>query len=137
MLPAAWFCQRQCCGAELLQLSEVLDGANHLAGVAVLVVVPSNNLYEAVAVADLADHGLVSVEERTELHADDVAGNQLLLGVAEALVGGSLHSSVDALNSNLTLHNSVQDRGGTGGSRNALSSTDQLAVEFWAPARAR
>ena len=46
---------------ELLQLSEVLDGANHLAGVAVLVVVPSNNLYEGVAVADLADHGLVSV----------------------------------------------------------------------------
>ena len=114
----------------LLQLSEVLDSANHLAGVAVLVVVPSNNLNERVAVANLADHGLVSVEQRTELHADDVAGHEFLLGVAEALVLSSLHGSVDALNSNLTLHNSVQDSGRTGGSRNALSSTDELAVQF-------
>ena len=32
-------------GAELLQFREVLDGADHLAGVAVLVVVPRNNLH--------------------------------------------------------------------------------------------
>ena len=50
-------------GTVLLQLSEVLDGANHLRGVRVLIVVPSNNLNERVAVANLADHGLVSVEQ--------------------------------------------------------------------------
>ncbi len=49
--------------AVLLQLSEVLDGANHLRSVRVLIVVPSNNLNERVAVANLADHGLVSVEQ--------------------------------------------------------------------------
>ena len=34
-----------------LQLSEVLDGANHLAGVAVLVVVPGHNLLTGPKVA--------------------------------------------------------------------------------------
>ena len=32
-------------GSPQLQLSEVLDGANHLRGVAVLVVVPGHNLH--------------------------------------------------------------------------------------------
>ena len=63
----------ECLAVILFQLSEVLDGANHLRSVRVLIVVPSNNLNEGVAVANLADHGLVSVEQRTELHADDVA----------------------------------------------------------------
>ena len=47
----------------LFQLSEILNGANHLRSVRVLIVVPSNNLYERVTVTDLADHSLVSVEE--------------------------------------------------------------------------
>ena len=47
----------------LFQLSEILNGANHLRSVRVLIVVPSNNLYERVAVTDLRNHGLVSVEQ--------------------------------------------------------------------------
>ena len=50
-------------GTVLLQLSEVLNGANHLRGVRVLIVVPSNNLYQRVAVTNLAYHGLVSIEQ--------------------------------------------------------------------------
>ena len=50
-------------GLILFQLSEVLNGANHLRSVRVLIVVPSNNLYERVAVTDLRNHGLVSVEQ--------------------------------------------------------------------------
>ncbi len=38
---------------QLLQLSEVLDGANHLAGVAVLIVVPGHNLNLIGVVVDL------------------------------------------------------------------------------------
>ena len=118
------------CSRSLFELSKVLDGANHLAGVRVLVVVPSHNLNERVAVANLANHGLVGVEERTELHADDVAADELLLGVAERLVLGSLHGGVDALNSHLTLDNSVQDGGRTCGSGNALGSADELTVQL-------
>ena len=47
----------------LFQLSEVLDGANHLRSVRVLIVVPRNNLYLIGIVVDLRNHGLSSVEE--------------------------------------------------------------------------
>ena len=63
----------ECLAVILFQFSEVLDGANHLRGVRVLIVVPGNNLNERVAVANLANHCLVGIEQRTELHADDVA----------------------------------------------------------------
>ena len=65
----------------LFQLSKVLNGANHLRSVRVLIVVPRNNLNLISVVVDLANHGLSSVEQRTELHTDDVARNQLLLSV--------------------------------------------------------
>ena len=42
-----------------LQLSEILDGADHLAGVGVLVVVPRDDLDLIGVVVDLGDHGLV------------------------------------------------------------------------------
>ena len=116
--------------AVLFELCEVLDSTNHLRSVRVLIVVPSNNLYERVAIADLAYHCLVSVEQRTELHADDVARNELFLSVTEALVSSSLHCSVDILNSYLTLNNSVQDSGRTCRSWNALSSADELTVQL-------
>jgi hypothetical protein len=48
---------------KLFQFSEVLNGANHLRSVRILIVVPSNNLDERVAVTDLRNHGLVSVEQ--------------------------------------------------------------------------
>ena len=55
---------------ELLQLGEVLDGANHLAHVAVLVVVPGHDLNLALAALELADHGLGGIEEGAEAHAE-------------------------------------------------------------------
>ena len=47
----------------LLQLSEVLDGANHLRNIRVLVVVPRNNLNLVVVIVELQNHGLSRVEE--------------------------------------------------------------------------
>ena len=44
-------------------LCEVLDGADHLAGVGVLIVVPCNDLYLIGVVVDLGDHGLSSVKQ--------------------------------------------------------------------------
>ena len=76
----------------LLQLSEILDGSDHLAGVGVLVVVPGNNLNLIETVAEVADHGLGSIKERTEAHTDNVGGNDGILVVAEGLGSGGLHS---------------------------------------------
>ena len=68
--------------SELQEVSEVLDGADHLRNVGVLVVVPGNDLNLGLAVGQLVNHGLGSVEQRTEGHADDVGGDDLVLGVA-------------------------------------------------------
>ena len=68
---------------DLRKLCEVLDGANHLRGVGVLVVVPKNNLYLVGLVVDLGNHGLGSIEERTVGNADNVGGNDSVLVVAE------------------------------------------------------
>ena len=48
---------------ELAQLCEVLNGANHLRGVRVLVVVPRNNLNLIGIFVELHDHSLCSVEK--------------------------------------------------------------------------
>ena len=114
-----------------LQLREVLDGANHLAGVAVLVVVPRDDLNLIGVVVDLGDHGLGGVEQAAVTHADDVRGDDLILVVAEALGGGGLHGGVDALLGHvLALDNGNQDGGGAGGNRHALGRADQLAVQL-------
>ena len=42
----------------LFELSEVLDGANHLRSVGVLIVVPGNDLYLIGVLVDLGNHGL-------------------------------------------------------------------------------
>ena len=47
----------------LLQLGEVLDGANHLRNIRVLVVVPRNNLNLVVVIVELQNHGLSCIEE--------------------------------------------------------------------------
>ena len=113
------------------QLSEVLDGADHLAGVAVLVVVPGHDLHLIGVVVDLGDHGLGGIEQRAVAHADDVRGDDRILVVAEALGGSSLHGSVDGLLGDvLALDNGNQDGGGAGGDGNALSRADQLAVQL-------
>ena len=57
---------------EKLQLSEILDGANHLRSVGVLVVIPRNNLNLIQTVGDLSYHSLSSVEQRAESHTDNV-----------------------------------------------------------------
>ena len=113
---------------ELAQLGEVLDGANHLAGVGVLVVVPGNDLNLGVAVRQGQDHGLRCIEQGTEAHTDDVGGDDLVGVVAEGLGGFRLHLGVDLINGDSTLDDCVQDGGGAGGGRDALCGADKLAV---------
>ena len=116
---------------ELLQLSEVLDGTNHLAGVGVLVVVPGNDLNLEGVIVDLGDHGLGGVKQGAVTDADDVRGNDGIGVVAEGLGGSGLHSGVDAfLGDVLALDNGDQDGGGAGGNGHALSGADELAVQF-------
>ena len=79
----------------LQQSGEVLDGADHLRNVGVLVVVPGNDLNQSLAVGHGSNHGLGCIEQRTEGHADDVGGDDLVLSVAVGLSLSSLHSSVD------------------------------------------
>ena len=81
------------CRSSAEKLAEVLDGTNHLAGVGVLVVIPGNNLNLGCAVVKRQNHGLSGIKQRTEAHANDIAGYDLIYVVAEGLVGSSLHSS--------------------------------------------
>ena len=90
---------------QLAQLSEVLNGSNHLAGVGVLVVVPGNNLNLVQVIRDLANHGLGCVEQGAVLHADYVGGNDGILVVAVGLGSGSLHNGVDLFLGNAGLLN--------------------------------
>ena len=46
-----------------LDFSKILNGTNHLAGVAVFVIIPRNNLYLIGIVVDLGNHGLGSVKQ--------------------------------------------------------------------------
>ena len=114
-----------------LQLSEVLDCANHLRGVAVLVVIPRNNLNLIQTVADRGNHGLGSVEEGAVLHTDNIGRNDRILVVTEALGSSSLHSGVDAfLGYVVALDYGGEDGGGAGANRNTLSSADELTVQL-------
>ena len=113
------------------ELCEILDSSYHLGCVRVLVVIPGNYLYLIAVIADLGNHGLGSIEERTVLHADNIGRNDRILVVTEGLGSSSLHSSVDAFLGNiLALNNSGEDSCGTCGNRNSLSRTDELAVEL-------
>ena len=105
------------------EFSKVLDGTNHLAGIAVLVVIPSNNLYLIGIVVDLGNHRLGGIEQGTVLHADYIGRNDLIFVVAEGFGGGGLHSGVDGiLGYVLALNNSHEDGGGTSRNRNRWSS---------------
>ena len=80
------------------ELLEVLDGADHLRGVGVLVVVPRGDLNEGLAVAEVRAHGLSGVEDGAVGLADDVAGDDLVLcqqQVSGDGLGVGLHGSVD------------------------------------------
>ena len=106
----------------LQQVGEVLDGADHLRNVGVLVVVPGNDLNLGHAAGQLVDHGLGSIEQGAEGHADDVGGDDLVLGVAVGLSLSNLHGSVDVSNGDFLSDNSVQDGGGAGRRGDTLSS---------------
>ena len=93
---------------ELQQGSEVLDGADHLRNIGVLVVVPGNDLHLAGAVAQIDHHGLGGIEQGAETHANDVGGNDLIGVVAEGLGGLRLHLSVDLFLGGVALNNGVQ-----------------------------
>ena len=115
----------------LFELGEVLDGADHLAGVAVLIVIPSNNLHLIGVLCDLLNHGLVGIEQAAVGHADDVAGDQLLGGITKGLALLSLHSGIDIfLSQILSLNNGYQDGGAASGHGHTLSRADQFAVQF-------
>ena len=100
---------------KLAELGEVLDGADHLGGVGVLVVVPGNDLDLRVAVLHVDDHGLGGIEQGAEAHADDIGGNDLVGVVAEGLGGFRLHLGVDLFLGGVAFHDGVQDGGGAGG----------------------
>ena len=115
----------------LSQLGEVLDGADHLRNVGVLVVVPGNHLNLGHAAGQLVDHGLGSIEQRTVTDADDVGGHDLILVVAIGIGSSSLHRGVDTLFGDvLALNNGNQQSGGAGAGGHALGSADQLAVQL-------
>ena len=109
----------------------MLDGAAHLRNVGVLVVVPGNDLNLGLAVGQSADHGLSSIEQGAEAHADDVGGDDLVLGVAVGLGSSSLHGSVDLSNGDSLGADSVQDGGGAGGGGNTLCSADHTSFRIW------
>ena len=72
----------------LLQLSEILDGAYHLADVRVLLIVPGNNLYLIKAVAEVDDYGLGGVKQAVVTHTDPIGGDDRIIIAAEALGSG-------------------------------------------------
>ena len=112
------------------EFSKVLDRANHLARVAVLVVVPGDDLDERVAVARVADHRLRCIEDRAIGRADDVAGDDLVRVVAERLRRLFLHLCVDLIDRDLALDHCVEERRRARRGRNALCRADELAVEL-------
>ena len=112
-------------------LCEVLDRANHLARVGVLVVIPRDNLNLIATVRDLADHGLGCIEEGAVAHADDIGGDNLIRVVAEGLVCRCLHRCVDLFLRDLILRDNRDQNGrGTGRDRDTLCGTDELAVQL-------
>ena len=112
------------------EFSKVLDRANHLARVAVLVVVPGDDLDERVAVARVADHRLRCIEDRAIGRADDVAGDDLVRVVAERLRRLFFHLCVDLIDRDLALDHCVEERRRARRGRNALCRADELAVEL-------
>ena len=112
-----------------LQFREVLDGADHLRGVTVLVVVPTDDLnLSAVDFGHILDHSLGCVEEGAVGHTDDVGGDNLVFVVAVGLGSGGLHSGVDLLDGHIALAGRDENGGGTGAHGNALSGADEFAV---------
>ena len=121
---------RRCAGEllriELQQSGEVLDGADHLRNVGVLIVVPGNDLNLRGAVLERHRHSLSGIEQGAEAHADDVGGDDLVFVVAEGLGGFLLHLGVDLVDGDVALDNGVEDGGGAGGSRDTLCRADEL-----------
>ena len=115
----------------LFEFGEVLDGADHLRSVGVLVVIPSDDLDFVFAFVDFGDHGLGGIEEGAIAHADDVGGDDLVFVVAEGLRGLGLHRGVDLLDGDVFAFNDgEEERGGAGRDGDALGGADEFAVEL-------
>ena len=114
----------------LLQLGEVLDRADHLAGIRILVVVPGDDLDERVAVADRHALGLRCIEQRAVGDTDDVGGDDLLFRVAERSGSSVLHRLVDVLSLDFAFADRDELGQRTRGNGNALRAAVKHAVEF-------
>ena len=114
----------------LFELGEVLDRADHLAGVRILVIVPGDDLDERGTVAHGHTLGLRCIEQRAVGDADDVGGDDLLFGVAEGSGSGSLHGGVDFIRLHVALADGDELGERTGGNGNALCAAVQNAVEL-------
>ena len=67
------------------------------------------------------------------MHADDVAGNQFLLGITEGFVGRRLHGRIQSFHGygfGIILQRGVQNRDGTGSNRYTLGGTDHLSCQL-------
>ena len=114
-----------------VKLCEVLDCTNHLACVAVLVIVPRNNLNLICVIVNLGYHCLSSIKERAVSHTDNIGRNNGILIVTEGGGSSSLHSGIDAFLCYIrALDNSRKDCCGAGGNGNSLGGADKLAVEL-------
>src|SRR5260221_6714698 len=105
-----------------------MQAADQLAYIAHFIVIPADSLNQLlVTVGD--DPSLSSVVQRTVTGADDVSANDLIFGVAEAFVGGGLHSCVDFFDGDLLAQNGNQFSDGAGEGRNAFGATIQLLFQ--------
>ena len=122
----------------LCKLCEIFDGSNHLAGIRVFVVVPRNNLNLIGIIVNFCYHSLCCVKQAAVTHTDNVRRNNLIFCVAKAFALSCFHCSINAVFGNvLAFNNSNQNSSGAGWNRYTLSRTNQFAVQFCAPARAR
>ncbi len=70
-----------------------MHGTHQLAYVAHLVIVPAYGTYQ-LRIANGLYTGLCTIKQATVADADDVAADNFVFGVAKALIGSGLHSSI-------------------------------------------
>ncbi|KAI8439274.1 hypothetical protein MSG28_013111 [Choristoneura fumiferana] len=115
--------------ATLILGLDVLDEIDDSAGVAILIVVPADQLDEVVVEGDASG----SVEDGGVSVSDEVRGHHLVLGVAEHTLHGSLGSFLHLLLDSIIAGGLGQADGQVDnrhvGYRNTESHTSQLAIE--------
>ena len=116
--------------ANRLQLGEIFDRPDHLAGVGVFVVIPGNDFHKRGAVAHGHALRLRSVEQRTVGDADDVGRNDFFFGVAEGSGSSRFHRRVDGSRINFAFANRDKLGKGARGNGNALRAAVEDAVKL-------